>query len=513
MSLLPGLTQSAPGVPIFAPASGGGGGGGGPNIAVSTITFNNGAGLIDADYECNDTSTPEGISVQLGNNSATLFAGQIALQGLTNAVAGVYATLRGGVQGDPYGQTTIVADCRNFFIEDAGKPTNLYVSSILCSTINGAAPGGGGSYPPNPAFSSISFGDGNTNFNFQGAPPSGTSIVFTNGGMSAPAPIAFNMGCNISSIVPSWPLSNSYPGDFIITQDTANLAGNLVMGSIAAVGNVIASISPTGVPIDLPIVANNVNMSSLVVSSINGVVPGGGSVPADLAVSSLTVSKQPTALSSIFQIQAADPNLYTLQVADSNSALVAGMSVGLVGGRNQVYINSNAQIQNQLWVSSIQRCSEAFVSSFNVSSINGAVYPPATSAPAQKLTWLNSGSNTLPSGGIPGSPVTLTSASASLTNGHTYRVTASVGLSNADSTGISYLTVEGAWGGLAATIWEAPNSAISSSTGAFFGGYSGYFTTAGGSGGVTIGGVNTGNSNTTVVGDNSFVILEDLGAI
>ena len=73
--------------------------------------------------------------------------------------------------------------------------------------------------------------------------------------------------------------------------------------------------------------------------------------------------------------------------------------------------------------------------------------------------------------------------------------------------------MEGTWGGLPATLFEAPNSAISSSTGYFFGGYSGYFTTAGGSGGITIGGTNTGTSNTVVAGDNAYVILEDLGVI
>jgi len=592
MSVLDNQSKLNASAALFAPASGGGGGGGGgPNLTVSSIVVNPaGLGIVFPNntstfqmtyatildenntsqntvcfinntpsvdlgldvavgglYVCGDGgnfgSAPSGF-LNVSNGDLTIaapVAGDINLLSPTYIsslnVSSINGAAPGGgggsVPANPY-FSTISTQVLN--LEDFNNPGqfpgrlransgsvllekqdatlwDLTLSSITVSSINGATPGGGGgSYPPDPAFSSISFRDGNTNFNFQGAPPSGTGIVFTNGGMSAPAPIAFNMGCNISSIVPSWPLSNSYSGDFIITQDPANLAGNLVMGSIAAVGNVIASITPTGVPIDLPIVANNVNMSSLVVSSING-APVGGSVPANLGVSTLTVSDQPTAISSIFTLQATDGNLYEMSVLDSNATNLAGVAIGFVGGRNQVYIDSNAQIQNQLWVSSIQRCSEAFVSSFNVSSINGAAPGGGGGFTAQKIDWLNSGSNDLPLGATPGTFTPLTVTSGSLTNGHTYRATVGANLSNGDSTGLTAMVIEGSWGGLPATVFEAPNSAISSATGFFYTGGVGYFTTAGGSGAVRISGFNTGSSNTAVVGDNTFVILEDLGAI
>jgi hypothetical protein len=349
MSLLPGLTQSAPGVSLFAPASGGGGGGGGPNLTVSTITVN-----------------PAGLGIVFPNNTSTFQMTYATIQdennasqntvcfinntpsvdlGLDVAVGGLYICGDGGnFDSAPSGFLDVVSGDLTFAAPTTG---NIVLNSELIATDCFVS-------------SLTTYGSNNTAIQMSPYPGWGSGPFQT-----TPA-IQFAIG----------------GGAF-----DANTAGigaatnnDLVLQGISTINLLTSTLMLNGAPFS----------------------GGGGSVPANLAVSSLTVSEQQIGLSSICQIQAADPNLYTIQVVDSNSATVAGLSIGLVGGRNQVYIDSNAQIPNSLWVSSITRCAEAFVSSFNVSSINGAApggtaistFPGLTvSSPTAAILTLNGGAN------------------------------------------------------------------------------------------------------------------------
>jgi hypothetical protein len=327
MSLLPLATNSAPGVSLYAPASGGGGGGGGPNPAFSTITINDGVLTTNSGangFVFQNSTTPVIQDAFLQSNTVPLAAGTgTANVFQLNSASGSNATLTigagnddacyvwTGLGGNQSGSTAL-------FLQTAG----LYTSSLNVSSINGAVPGGGGGIQ-----STIANGAANISI------PAGA------------VPMSFNLTEGASFTT---------PGN----------AGNLLFN-----GNIINNATaPAGF--------------------------NGGLTTTALTASTLTLSDQPTALSSIFQVQASDANLYVMNVADSNASLVSELSLGFVGGRNQLYINSNAQIQNQLWVSSIQRCSEAFVSSFNVSSINGAVPNFPSNLTASTLT-LTGGANSI----------------------------------------------------------------------------------------------------------------------
>jgi len=453
--------------------------------------------------------------------------------------------------------------------------TNSAPGAAIYAPASGGGGGGGGGNNQNISSittSSILFsngpGDGVNpyvlNIYGQGSP---SEVAFNNGGISAPTPAAVYTGLYASTLVNA--LSGSYAGCFFATQDPGGVNSQLVMGSIINDGNVIASTDQNRNTAPLNIIANPLSVSSLVVSSINGATPGGGGgAGPNLTISTLTTnvagyidapaiggslrleqdgsvqgahllyistgvntSELQFSPSSIianntsFQvsnptaglplvIEANDTNLYSLGVPGQ-----ASIEIGVIGGRKQMY--ANVAQANDLMVSTIispggkgvNILDDLSVSSIiNVSSINGAAYPPS-GASAQKLTWLNSGTNTLPSGGSPGTFVALTNASAAVTNGHTYRVTANFGLSNTVADGITDIVITGSGiGGLPATIAAIPNIVTGSNVP--FGGYSGYFTVAGTSGGgVTVSGVNTGSANTTIQGDNAFVILEDLGTI
>lgn len=560
MSLLPGLTQSAPGVPIFSPASGGGGGGGGgPNPSFSTININPAGAIImntDAGFDTPNLQFNVSADGTLSENFLFRNVGTGNIGNDGKFLALMYFTPAvnlGGVLG---------VGGLNFSSQFEGEAgagviglgtggTSIYLEGV--STINGAAPGGGGSVGPNPIFSTITLSadsnDNNllttqglklatiTNSNDRievwggsaGSSNPGTgqqmgvqcffsngaqgSLLFgdANGNESALTLLNYdlstNIGANLSTVI--------YGGVQILPGQATG--GSLYVPSTnTQVVNIEDFNNPGQYPYRL-----RANSGSARVEKQDGSL-------GDLSVSTLTVSSMNTIAvldsftfadtanttqGAIFQVLPSDANLYQIAVTDSNAAFVTGINIGLTGGRNQVYIDSNAQIGNQLWVSSIQNCSEAFVSSFNVSSINGAAPGGGGGFTAQKLSWTGSGSNILGSNGTPGSFSGLTSASAPVVDGHTYRVTATFGLSNTVADGNTEIVIEGGGvGGLPATISVSPN--IVTGAQVPFAGLSGYFTVAGTSGGgVRVSGVNTGSADTIVFNDSDFVILEDLGIL
>lgn len=235
--------------------------------------------------------------------------------------------------------------------------------------------------------------------------------------------------------------------------ENINAAGQYPYRMRANSGTAFIENSNTGEPGDLTV-------STLTVSSINGAVPGGGgSIPGNLTVSSLTLAGDPTALGGTLEFKAVDTDLYEIQSV-SSSVLVAGLSLGTVGGRNQVYMDTAEA--DDLMVSSItavaggniQMLKPVAVSSIvGVSTINGAAYPPAGSGVTNYQVpfiggtvntnqyIVNVDSNTV------GIPVALTSTL--ITNSsHKYLVSYSLASgSNSDTTSYTQISLYAAAGG------------------------------------------------------------------
>lgn len=336
MSLLPGLTQSAPGVPIFSPASGGGGGGG-ANIVCSTLTAANGissAGDVSLNANLAYPTGVVGSEATLSINLISGYVSPIAGEG-NRCLSTEYQTTAGTVYG-PLG----VGSLEVIGITSGGVVPGVRVTSDAQGSLQLFAP------------SSLQcFAASNVNFSTPSLTLNGVPI---GGGAVSP-----NLG--VSTLTMG---GTSNPSLFMENK-------TILLNQAAAVASVgSASLAWNNASSNIQIVAPSTTSVFIGTEKLTGSVRVGDSGVE--CSGSLSISGQPTALSSILTIAASDTNLYTLQVTDSNAALVAGVDIGLVGGRNQVYINSNAQIQNDLWVSSISKCAAATVSSLTVSSINGA---------------------------------------------------------------------------------------------------------------------------------------------
>lgn len=473
-----------------------GGGGSGPNLSVSSIIINGlttmPAGLggiaFNFDFPDNSANIPAGsyVGLQQGVVSGTGIGNTNAVLACVNA-SGLAATadfaaqrLIVGAQGTGSSASTkpVLSEADGFVTINPGIST----LALNVSSINGAAPGGGGSSGGISVSSITSFpGQANPSTILMAPGPGGNFALTGN-------PLTANVNGDIilDTSIPANSLTNLFqPGgsaNAALLLSPSGAGTNLNMGATDAGGAVIAAVDTVnGNPSTLTLVSNNYKFAP------------------------------PNTLNATLNIFGADTDLIGFNVNDSNNTFVSGYSLGTVGGRNQMYIQSNAQIQSDLWVSSISRCAAATVSSLTVSSINGAV--PGGGSSVSKIAWVSGGTIQLSTLMTPGSPNILTSASAPLQNNHTYRVTACFGLSNSKDDGQTTISVEGTWGGLPASLASYANEVISTPAN-FVGGYSGYFTTNGGAGGgITIGGTNTGSANTTVIGDNAYVLVEDLGPI
>ena len=136
-------------------------------------------------------------------------------------------------------------------------------------------------------------------------------------------------------------------------------------------------------------ILGDVSISSITCSTINGVAPGGGGATVS-TFTDLTVSN-PTAAGATLNLRASDTNLYAINCVSSSVAL-AGMAVGLVGGRNQVYMNV-AEVP-QLFVSSIN-------GGIPYTTANPPPAPPAPVAPTVKYFQFIPENQTIGSGMLP----------------------------------------------------------------------------------------------------------------
>jgi len=290
---------------LNTPYSGGGGGGGpstiGPNPVVSSITTNGGAtangwDLIAAGFNFNIN----GSTLNLVNFGGGELAGGQAFNINADTTPNIDLALflsttntsGGNIQGTSlvvqsdgavYGAASLgaITDGTCYIASYAQGTTpqlstlNVYadavnMSSLNVSSINGAAPGGGGSAISSFATASVSSLSVSS---INGAAPSG--------GGAPPAVVS-----TISSLVNVSTINVGSPGLLTIAGGISVLdyvgAGSISTGSIVgivpggavSVPNLVTSSITTGQPqlnIDAP-----TSVSSLIVSSINGAAPGGG---------------------------------------------------------------------------------------------------------------------------------------------------------------------------------------------------------------------------------------------
>jgi len=205
--------------------------------------------------------------------------------------------------------------------------------------------GGGGGAGPNLLVSTL------------GVNPTGAINMFTDNSFDTPTVNFFtntsnttNMGLGIVyGANETTSGSNAGVALGLYSNDVGNTYGALTCYQVQlcdSIGNLAAVLQAGPTP-------GSAYISSIFVSSLNGAAPGGGggSVPPNLAISTLTLSDQPTALGGTLIFQSVDPNLYTIGVADSNAISKGQIQIGTVGGRDQVY-TTVAQI-DQLFNSTI----------------------------------------------------------------------------------------------------------------------------------------------------------------
>lgn len=246
MSCLPFLTQSAPGVPIFAPASGGGGGSVPPDLNLSTLLV---AQKIELD---NYQTSPQSLFRMTGIDTSTI---RIGLVGSS--------------------QTTLD------FKGGTGCSLQLNNADFIVSSINGAAPGGGGGASPNGQFSTLavsscmlvnpgSFNYAPANDGTVGAPVFGVTIESSDGNSLYTREIANGSGlldnfkgvssstatAGLRTLVNSANAYVGYPSSYL-----ANDGGQTIYAY-----STLRQIAPSTISLEAPLVS----VSSLSVSSING---------------------------------------------------------------------------------------------------------------------------------------------------------------------------------------------------------------------------------------------------
>lgn len=235
MSALPCITNSRPGVPVFA-LSGQGGGGvpANPDLTLSTLTVAETAVV------------------------STLGAGGASLALLSKAT-------EGGVR--------ILGD-------NGTDPTTLSVANLNVSSINGATPGGGGGAGPDPVVSTLTIGGSQLNM-------VGSSIL------------------NLEFIsTPSLDSATIFFQNFIGSGSATEMGYDQVTSSILIQGVTVGGPAQPG---KLTVEAE-IKTSSLMVSSINGLAPGGGGSGATISSIGLAAPFNSGASTTVIVQEPASPS-------------------------------------------------------------------------------------------------------------------------------------------------------------------------------------------------------------
>lgn len=267
MSLLPNLTQSAPGVPLYG---GGGGGSVGNTLTLSTLTFG-----IGVDSNQDNIVTQTGVlqiaglgddnNIQIGgfgsdgiqgNQYGMLFQGSNGAQGditfgdILGNGSGLVALNYQSVGLASSNVSTLIYGNASVELLDGGtKGGLLKCFDLTVSSINGATPAGG--INPNPQFSTLTCA-GTATFR-NGLNMSNTFLQFSQFSQNS-ATAYYNAG-NSNLYVTS-------PSTAVVAIGTQSNPANLQVGDTSV-----------NIPTALYATSQGVNFSSLTVSSINGNAP------------------------------------------------------------------------------------------------------------------------------------------------------------------------------------------------------------------------------------------------
>jgi hypothetical protein len=423
MPLLPLKTQVNATTALYAPAGSGGGGGGGagPNLVVSTLTAADGISSAgDVSVNGANLAFPTGVVGSEATLSINLITGYVSpIAGEGNRCLSTEYTTSGGTVYGPLG----VGSLEVIGITSGGVVPGVRITSDAAGSLFCQAP----STIQCQAVSSINFSTPTLTLN--GVPVGGggssggiaVSSITTFPGQANPSTILMAPGAGGNFALTGWPGTGNPAGDILLdTNVSANaLATNFQPGG-GANAALILSPGVTGTHLNL------------------GATDAGGALLAAVnytgQASTLTVASdnvkflQPIGAGGYLNLQADDANLYDLNVFDSNANLIASASLGTVGGRNQFYTDrgevddcmvssltavagANVQVLKPLAVSSI----------VGVSSINGAVYPPAAGGITRTQVA------TLPNISVPGTGAAVViSADFTPTNGHLYTLAGQV---------------------------------------------------------------------------------------
>ena len=218
--------------------------------------------------------------------------------------------------------------------------TNFSPNGSLFAPASGGGGGGGGSNNPNPSFSTLtvdSLMSVNNSINMtpiaagQVKTPEYGFVVKTSNNASI-----YTFAVSDNDIV------NDFKGVSTATATTGLRtlvnATNAYIGYPSSAGgqdggqlNLEISTLALSAPSTLSITAPSVLLNG---QPLTG--GGGGSVPGNLTVSSLTLAGNPTALGATLSMFADDTDLYQIACV-SSATTVANLSIGSVGGRDQVY--------------------------------------------------------------------------------------------------------------------------------------------------------------------------------
>jgi hypothetical protein len=269
-----------------------------PNLGVSTLTVNsagavefNTAGNGDSGYLVWNTATDGSQGMEIAWNNA--LAGGYSANGHQLAVVAFNGGTTTGtaplaVNGINFGNSYIGTAAGSIGI--TGDGSQILLTGV--SSINGAAPGGGGAVSPDLALSTLVMNGSITMANNSIILDGASSVVYASSGdgniyVSATKGKSVNVGNgdNVSALV-------------------ANVDGATVNGTLN--------------------VPNVANISSLTVSSINGVAPGGSGAPQFYStISSVTIAAQTSSI--LTEIPLGTCAYSFLGDNTTNDAVVTGM--------------------------------------------------------------------------------------------------------------------------------------------------------------------------------------------
>ena len=256
------------------------------------------------------------------------------------------------------------------------------------------------------------------------------------------------------------------------------------------------------------------NCSSINVSSINGQAPAGGS--------------QNLSLNTITFAGASNPSLYMENRAIQFNGAASAASIGLATmfwnnsasnlnviapSTSSVFVGTE-QLTGYLIVEDSGVYAHPFLSTPNlqVSSINGAVYPPGGTVTSVALSNFSGDQAVIPLSNV-AYPL---SDNFNITGGHTYRISANLGFNNVDGSGTrTDIVVSGGGAGFPVFITTKSNTDLIPGLSGQSGGYSTVFL-ASANASVQVVGYNTSTTAGTTVqvqSASSKWVLEDLGTL